>query len=363
MHSILKDRREDGANVRVILDRSAHTRKDIKKLELYANDSIDVRFFHRPSWILDYVCPPGGVHRDHRKILLIDGKTAYMGGRNIQVKYFNTWKDIDIRINGPAVYDLGMVYMENQQRVAPELPPVKITEKSARKAVVDTLPAHDALQGVTIQIVPDNPWDKRLPIRNSFEWSVNHAREYFYYYSPYAPPPKSSLRALKDAAKRGVDVRWIVPAHNDIPPAKWIGEAVYLELLDAGVRIFEWQGSMMHAKEFITDDYLVSIGSANIDNLSFFLNMEVSALLYDKQVSVVSRDLYLKEIQGNCLEITLEDARNWNIAPEIPQLDFPALCRKLVLVMFKQQLASFCCSYRHCAPLSARAKGCALTIY
>ena len=317
VRNILTEKRARGADVRIILDKGAHIREDFDSLALYARDSIDVRFLYRPSWLQDFVWRSKGAHRDHRKILLIDGKTVHVGGRNIQDKYYKTWRDSDLRINGPAVYDLGVVYMENQQRVAPELPPIKVTPESARKAIGDSLAGHEMFHDKTIQIVHDNPWDKRLPIRNCFEWAINHAKRYFYFYTPYTPPPASTMKALKDAAQRGVDVRWIAPGINDVTPSKWMGESLYAELMDAGVRIFEWQGTILHTKEFIVDDYLVAIGSANMDNMSFFLNLEVEALVYDEQFALSAHKLYLKELDEVCIEITREEVRRWNIFRKI----------------------------------------------
>ncbi len=310
---ILKEKRAKGADVRVIVDKAAHIKEDKVILESFNKDSIDTRLFYKPSWLQDFIWPPKAPHRDHRKIVLIDGQTGYVGGRNIQDKYYLGWRDADMRINGPAVKDLGEAYMNTQRLAAPELPPLKITDESALKAVTDSVPGVDMFRGKTVQIIPESPWDKRLPIRNCFEWAINHAREYFYFYNPYTPPPASTIKALKAAAARGVDVRWIVPANNDVVPAKWIGESLYKELLKAGVRIFEWQDNVLHTKEFISDDQILAIGSANMDNMSFFLNLEVEAVVYDSDVAADARRLYLEETRTRCLEITLDEVRRWNI--------------------------------------------------
>ena len=310
---ILKEKRAKGADVRVIVDKAAHIKEDKVILESFNKDSIDTRLFYKPSWLQDFIWPPKAPHRDHRKIVLIDGQTGYVGGRNIQDKYYLGWRDADMRINGPAVKDLGEAYMNTQRLAAPELPPLKITDESALKAVTDSVPGVDMFRGKTVQIIPESPWDKRLPIRNCFEWAINHAREYFYFYNPYTPPPASTIKALKAAAARGVDVRWIVPANNDVVPAKWIGESLYKELLKAGVRIFEWQDNVLHTKEFISDDQILAIGSANMDNMSFFLNLEVEAVVYDSEVAADARRLYLEETRTRCLEITLDEVQRWNI--------------------------------------------------
>jgi len=307
---ILQEKAGAGLDIRVIVDRGASIKEDREKLTKLQDYGITSYLYYRPRFFRDLVWPSKGAHRDHRKIVLVDGQTGYLGGRNIQDKYFG-WRDCDIRISGPAVADLGEVFMEAQRQLAPQLPALKITAETVCKAVDDTIPGLQAFRGKTVQIIPDSPWEKVLPIRNCYEWAIQHAKDYFYFYNPYTPPPASTLKALKEAVLRGVDVRWIVPANNDVKQAKWLGESLYKELLEAGVKIYEWQGNVLHTKQFISDDYLTAIGSANMDNMSFFLNMEVHALVYDEELAVSARQLFEKETTECCLQISLDEVRDW----------------------------------------------------
>ena len=309
---ILKDKAAAGMDVRMVVDKGALTKADRQALLALQDDSIRVFLYYKPLWLQDHVWPAKGMHRDHRKIALIDGRTAHTGGRNIQDKYLD-WRDADIRIAGPAIADLGRVVQLNQQIQRPEPPALKIPQEPAFFAVDDSTASRYTYRDKTVQVIPDDPRDKLLPTRNCFEWAIMHAQRYFYFYNPYTPPPASMIRALKEAAMRGVDVRWIVPANNDVKPAKWVGESLYKPFLKAGLRIFEWQGNVMHAKEFISDDYLLAIGSANMDNLSFFLDQEVEVLIYDKEVASDARDLFLEDQQNRCQEIKLEEIRRWNV--------------------------------------------------
>lgn len=113
-------------------------------------------------------------------------------------------------------------------------------------------------------------------------------------------------------ACRGVDVRWIVPGVNDIGPEKGMAESMYGELLDAGVRIYEWQEHTMHAKQYLSDDYLMIIGSANLDNLSLFLNYEMVTVLYDERVCRLYKDVYLSDLEQHCVEVSAEQVHRWN---------------------------------------------------
>lgn len=309
---ILKDKAHTGKDVRLIVDKGASVKEDRVGHIALRNDGIKSYLFYHPLWLQDYIWRSKGAHREHRKIVLVDGQVAYMGGRNIQDKYFS-WRDCDIRIAGPAVKDLGKTFLDTQHQVDPDLPPLKISDESARKAVNDTIPGLVQYRQKTVQIVPDSPFDRHLPIRNCFEWAIGHAKRYFYFYTPYTPPPASTLKALKDAARRGVDVEWIVPGTNDVGPAKWMGEALYRELLLAGVKIHEWQGSILHTKQFISDDYLTAIGSANMDNMSFFLNLEVEALIYDEEIALDASRLFREDAAVRCKPVTLEEVRRWSL--------------------------------------------------
>jgi len=309
----LKVKASKGLDVKVMGDRGKCDAKDRKALRAMRPYGIDAQIFYAPSWPLDYLVPPGGAHRDHRKIMLFDGKVGYIGGRNIQDKYFRDWRDIDLRISGLALLDMATVFSEGFKMMSPDAGALKITAESAVSQLSEDLPGVKYYRGKTIQIVPDSPWDKRLPTRNCYEWSIGNSKEYFYFYNPYFPPPASTVKALKEAAARGVDVRWIVPGKNDVAVSKWVNKSFYRQFLKSGIRVYEWNGEMMHAKEFIKDDYLLGTGSANMDNLSLFLDMEVSALVYDEEMTVDARKLFLSDAADNCREVTLEEVRKWSI--------------------------------------------------
>lgn len=313
VEGILREKARGGTDVRIILDKPANKKKHLEELSTLKEEGVKLDLFRRPVMLIDHVGANIATHRDHRKILLIDGQTGYVGGRNIQDEYFFDWRDADIRISGPAVAHLNAVYKENQDRVAPWLGSLHVEEDLEKAARMDNLPEMNQFTDVTVQIVQDSPDDKVLPLRNCFEWALYSAKKYFWFYNPYTPPPASTLQALKDAALRGVDVRWIVPGINDIGLMKGMGESMYKDLLEAGVRIYEWQGHVLHAKQFQMDDYLLGVGSANMDNLSFFLNYEVMALVYDEEATRFAAHTFLSDMENNCVEITPEEVRHWNL--------------------------------------------------
>ena len=319
LSDIMIDKAAADKDIRIIVDYGAHDKAYRKGHQALLDSKVDFRYFHFPVMLIDYVLPAQATHRDHRKLVLLDGKTAYLGGRNIQDRYFVDWRDADIRITGPVVNDLAAIFNENQYRVAPENAPVPTKpERELREAAAhDTVPGLTLFYDTTVQVFSDSPVDRRLPIRNCFEWAIDHAQRYFWFYNPYTPPPASTLKALKSAAARGVDVRWIVPGNNDVKLAQSLGESLYKELLQAGIRIYEWQEHVLHVKQFMVDDYLSCIGSANMDNLSFFLNYEVQTLIFDEEFTRHASEIFEEDIEEHCQEITLEEVRHWSIFRKI----------------------------------------------
>ena len=310
MAAILKGKAREGVDVRVIVDKSATPLADRDSLCHIFGSDVRLDLFSSP-FLPDVDGPEMAVNRDHRKILLVDGHTGYLGGRNLTDNYYCHWRDADMRITGPAAEHMTTVYKKSQDMVSPQSRGLNVAANLREQARCDTVPYLEQYRNATVQIVYDCPTDTLLPIRNCFEWVIGHARDYFWFYNPYTPPPPSTLKALEDAAARGVDVRWIVPANNDVPLEKWMDESIYVELLKAGVRIYEWQGNMNHTKQYICDDYLMIIGSANMDNLSFFLNYEVLAIVYDERVARAAARTYRNDIGTCCREITLGEVGRW----------------------------------------------------
>ena len=313
LYSILEEKARAGLDVRIILDKGANRASDLKKLKQLQDAGAQVEFFRFPVWVADYILPPiATTHRDHRKLMIIDGEIAYIGGRNLADYYYFVWKDLDACYSGPVVSQLAQVFQENWNRVSPDTPSVSL--KPAGSSVRE-IPPPESLphySGITIQIIPDSPIDKRLPLRDAFELAVEQAQDYFYFQSPYLPPPPSTMQKLKEAALRGVDVRWMVPAKNDIFFQQWMGETLYKGYLASGIRIFEWQEGMLHNKMYVSDDYITCIGSTNADNLSFFLNYEVSSIIYDAEVAHGTKERFLEE-QEHCREIMLKEVEKWNV--------------------------------------------------
>jgi cardiolipin synthase len=310
---ILRKKALEGVDVRLLLDKSANTQEDRTTLKGLRDVGARVYIFHRPAFFLDHHFPSLATHRDHRKLTLLDGRTALVGSRNIQDKYFFDWHDVDIRVTGPVVADLTRAYRRNQRLVSLRAEDPYLDPDLPAAARADTLPGKQQYFDVTMQVVPETPADRKLPVRNCFEWAIRHAKDYFWFYNPYTPPPETTIQALQDAARRGVDVRWIVPGINDVGPEKGMAESMYQGLLDAGVRIYEWQEHTMHAKQYLSDDYLVILGSANMDNLSLFLNYEMVTILYDERICRQYAEIFRSDLRTHCVEVKAAEVQRWSI--------------------------------------------------
>jgi cardiolipin synthase len=226
--------------------------------------------------------------RDHRKILVVDGRVAFTGGLNIGDEYlgkvprFGFWRDTHLRVEGPGVADLQRVFVEGWDFAAeedlrgPEYFPPPMTS-------LPSLPLSDsgsALPNCTLQVIPSGPDMDMKSIREVYFAAVLRARKRVRIASPYFVPDAGLLDALCLAGYLGVDVRLLCQHHPD----KWIpffaGRYYWSDVLAAGVKVYQYTKGMMHSKVVLVDGEWGSVGTANMDNRSLHLNFEVNCLIY-----------------------------------------------------------------------------------
>lgn len=223
--------------------------------------------------------------RDHRKIAVIDGKTAFTGGLNIGDEYAghgenpHRWRDVGIRIEGPAVQELQRLFRESwhsEKRKVPE-------------GCADNYQLSDPPGADEVFIVNGGPHHNRSFIRSAFRMAIAGASDSITIANPYFIPGPRVSRSLLRAAGRGVQVRLILPAKSDVPLVKLVSRTYYAPLLRSGIEIFEREGTMLHAKVMLIDDCWSVIGSANLDQRSFHRNYEVNVIVdsleFGKQVT------------------------------------------------------------------------------
>ena len=228
---------------------------------------VEIRsFFQHESWLdrlqLNF--------RNHRKLVVADGRYAWVGGLNIGDEYeSHGWRDAHLLIEGPAVLNLQQSFLEDWRWVTEDLP------------VVSWQPRPVSDDGVPILIIPSGPADEFETASLMVQQFIHLAEKRIWISSPYFVPDEGVVGALKLAALAGVDVRLLLPENVD---SRLAGLAAYRymdALSAAGVRIFRYQPGLMHAKVFLIDDHSAAISTVNMDNRSFRLNFELTALVAD----------------------------------------------------------------------------------
>jgi cardiolipin synthase len=242
-------------------------------------------------------------YRNHRKIIVIDGKTGFVGGLNIADRYISgdeelgPWRDTHLKIEGEAVYSLQSVFLldwyfvskrniHNQDKY---FPPIEITDRHLMQIVASG---------------PDSDW---ASIMQTFFSAIATAQSYIYISTPYFLPNESILTALRTAALSGVDVRLLLPMHSDSRLVLWSSFSYIGQLLDAGIKVYLYQKGFPHSKLMMVDDVFCSIGTANMDIRSFDQNFEVNALIYDQRLTMAMRNIFMNDIKG----LAYIDAVQW----------------------------------------------------
>lgn len=237
----------------------------------------------------------------HRKIVVIDGKVAYTGGMNLNDNYFYRWRDTHMRITGPAVARLQASFLDTWLVCGRHLP------EPLGAYFTCPVPVEPApLENVLVQSVPDAPEYRWAAMLLAYEKILREARDYVWLQTPYFVPPKSFLRALEEAAERGVDVRLMLPEKVDTRFFSSINRTFYMECLCAGVRILHHQGVFIHAKTLVADDAVSIIGATNLDERSFRINNEMSTLLYGREPALACKEIFLADARDTA-PVTLEE--------------------------------------------------------
>lgn len=246
-------------------------------------------------------------NRDHRKLMVIDGKVAYSGGINLADEYINEthpfgrWKDIGFRITGEAVNSYAYMFAEFWNAFSND----KIT--TDRIAFSREAPE----QAGTGYVLPyyDAPMRQEHVSNELFVEILSSATRYVWFYTPYLMLGDALYDAFIRAAKRGVDVRIIMPGIPDKKMVYRLSRSYYADLLKAGVRIYEYAPGFVHAKAFIADDKIAGIGTVNLDYRSLFLHFECNALFYKTDIIGALKQDYLAT-QKESPEKTANDIKN-----------------------------------------------------
>jgi cardiolipin synthase len=212
--------------------------------------------------------------RNHRKVVIIDGKIAFTGGLNIADEYTgfgerpDHWRDLGIKVDGPATAELQRLFHESWQH-----------ERGKRPDNCTEQPLPGATGDAEVMIVNGGPHHNRSFIRSAFRMAIAGASESICIVNPYFVPGPRIVRSLLRAAGRGVEVKLLLPAKNDVPLVRLVSRTYYAPLMAGGIEIYELAGTVLHAKVMLIDDCWAVIGSANLDQRSFHRNYEVNVIV------------------------------------------------------------------------------------
>lgn len=296
---ILNEKLSEGVEVRLLYDAVGNKTFKEKSLDEFKRNGGKVAIFF-PS-LFKFINFKVN-YRNHRKIVVIDGKVGFVGGFNVGDEYlgrnkkFGNWRDTHLRLKGPAVAALNFRFLMDWRYASNEY----LNFTKYLKAETETNGDE------YVQIVSSGPDLDTQEIKYGYLKMIQRAKKYVYIQSPYFILDESLLEALKLSCLGGVDVRIMIPSKPDHPFVYWATYSYVGELLKFGAKIYLYdEKSFLHAKTVVIDDCICSIGTANMDIRSFELNFEVNAFIYSDKVSIRQREIFEEDIL-NSRELTQE---------------------------------------------------------
>ena len=291
IYNILLEKVKQGVEVRVLYDAmgSRSLRKRHFKELIDLGGQVEVFF---PS-VFPLINPRMN-YRNHRKIVVIDGRIGYIGGFNVGDEYlgldkkFGYWRDTHLRIEGSSVHPLQTRFILDWNQASAD----QDIEYSDR-----FFPAIPMKGSVGLQIVssgPDSEWEQ---IKNGYLKLLMMAKKYIYIQSPYFIPDASFMDTLRIACLSGIDVRIMIPNKPDHIFVYWATYSYVGELIRAGAKVYIYQNGFLHTKMIVIDDEASTVGTANIDVRSFKLNFEVNAFIYDRTTSHQLAEIFEEDMQ------------------------------------------------------------------
>ena len=303
---ILKKKAAEGVEVRLIYDDVGSIayvpRKYWKELESYGIRCVAFNPY-RPVYAVVMN------HRDHRKIMVIDGNVGYTGGVNFADEYigedirFGEWRDNILRLEGEGVRSMTLLFLEMWNANRPT-----DTREGVAVYMPDPTRSEAIHCGGLVQPYGDSPVDSEILAENVYLNVINQATDYVYIYSPYVVIDYEMSRALSLAARRGVDVRLVVPAIPDKKIVYELTKSYFPELIENGVKVYKFTPGFVHSKVFLADDRQAVVGSVNLDYRSLTLHFENACMFVDHPV-IPSVKADFEETFPRCEVVTVKKRR------------------------------------------------------
>ena len=235
---------------------------------------------------------------DHRKILIVDGKVAITGGINISQVYSSSpsgggeketvqmpWRDTDVQIEGPAVAEFQKLFLDTWQN-----------QKGAKLLERKYFPVMKEEGNALVSVLGSTPGEANRITFIMYVAAITFAKNSLHMTNAYFIPDRQTVEALTDAAKRGVDVKIILPGTSDSSLAQFAGEYFYSGLLKSGVKLYKRRNALLHAKTLVIDGVWSTVGSTNMDFWSFSSNDEVNAVILNREFAVAMEDMFARDI-------------------------------------------------------------------
>jgi cardiolipin synthase len=313
----LKRARGRGARVRVLADAFGSFDTHIAFWQAMEAAGMEVHLYHK---LFPYIWAQA--FRDHRKIIVIDRRVAFVGGMNIANEYGSSrasrggpWRDTHARVEGPAAWELAVVFGEGWKRAGGtplDLPPLEALDGHGPRALVlDSRPGRGHSESASVLSAIVGAARRRVRITNS-----------------YFAPGWTAIEVLARAAARGVEVTLLLPGKSDVSVIRHAGHGYFATLLAHGVHVFEYQPAVLHAKTLVADGYVSVIGSTNMDFRSFRFNAECNVVVLDEEVGATMDGIYEQDLERSVeIEAGAWSRRRWlhRLGDEGARLLSPAL--------------------------------------
>lgn len=297
---ILKEKARSGVEVRFIYDDVGSWNLKRSFIRSLRDAGVQVHCFMPVvfPWLTSKIN-----YRNHRKIVVIDGKVGYTGGLNIADRYLRgtkhgPWRDTHLKIEGTAVNMLQLTFLADWYFATG----IQLKDKDKYLMVSD-----DSVGDTAVQIATSGPDSDWATIMQAYFAAITKATDHIYISTPYFMPGESLLTALKVAALSGIDVRIMLPSRSDSKIVYWASRSYITELLEAKIKVYLYNKGFNHSKIITIDNRFSSIGTANMDNRSFEDNFEVTAMIYDRDVTDRLESRFLADLNG-CTRLTY---RRW----------------------------------------------------